>query len=197
MSQAEAFVRERNRNIRVQTAEKDSLEHQVTVEEVAIVNGATEIDKAVEKMREEGRLTDKAIAEERQKLIENWDGKTRRALDALAKRVETFDDGFSPPELDQTKMLILANQFQSLSGDERMEWIREARTGANKELALFFLHAPETLTIITGDTRSAIADQFRSEKDTIKAERKRDIQHRAQATLEAYEHERRRLQNAN
>ena len=195
MSAAEKFVAERNRDLRVRTAPKDSLEHQVTLEEVNIVRGAAEIDAAVEKMRVEGRLTDPAIAEERQKLVANWDGKSRRALDALAKRVEAFDDGFSPPELDQTKVLILAQQFQQLSGEERMNWIREARTG-NTELALFFLHAPETLTNITKESRSSIAYQFRSEKDIIRAERKRDLVHRGRAALEAYESERRRLINA-
>ena len=62
MSAAEKFVTERNRDLRVRTAPKDSLEHQVTLEEVNIVRGAAEIDAAVEKMHEEGRLTDSPSA---------------------------------------------------------------------------------------------------------------------------------------
>ena len=197
MSAAEKFIAERHREIRVSTAEKDSLEHQVTLEEVNIVKRAAEIDNAVKAMRQEGRLTETAIAEERQKLVEAWDKKSRQAIETVTNRVSAFDDSFDVPELDQTKMLILAQQFGSLDHEKRMEWIREARTGANKELALFFIHAPETLTNITGETRSAISDIFRSEKDIIKAERKRDLLHRGEAVLDAYETERRRLINAN
>ena len=193
MSAAEKFVTERNRELRLQNAEKDSLEHQVTLEEVNIINASKAIDEATKKMIKEGDFTAKKITEERIQAFEKWDKKARKAVQDVADRVANFDDNFTLPQADPTALSLMAQKFDSLSGHERLQWIAEARAGTNKEVALFLLHAPRTLTQITDGSFTAFANTFRSEKDMIKHERKQDLQYRARAVLDAYETEKRRL----
>lgn len=193
MSAAEQFVTQRNRTLRLQTAEKDSLEHQVTLDEVGIVNGAIAVDETVKKLIDTGDFTDKKIIEERDKVFEAWDKKSRKRVEQAAQRVADFSDNFTLPDLDPNKLSMLAATYGAMSPQERFAWMREARTGQNEEIALFLLHAPRTLTKISDEGFDALANKFRSEKDIIRHERKRDLQARARAVLDAYEAERRRL----
>ena len=196
MSAAEKFVTDRNRRLRVETAEKESVEHQITVNEVWAVDQEALINDRRTELIDQGKLTDAGIHEDIEKMIESFEKEAQSRIDErINKHLDSFTVDFTLPEQPSHVTEMLINRFISMTGDERMEWMKDALTGKNKEVALALLHGPQTLTGINDDTRDTLTANFMSEADIVKAERNRDIKYRAQAAVETLETIRRRLRS--
>ena len=191
MSAAEEFIRDRNRTTRFTTAKKDTLEHQVAVDERWIVTQANEIDSKIKAIRETGDFTEQRIAQERSTMIDAFDAEAQKRIKAVAQRVVSFDSGFTLPEQPQHVTQMLTSHF--IAAENRSTLLRDAITGRNTELALALLHAPQTMTELSTDARRTMTRHFMSEADQVKQERRIDLEYRGRAVVETYENTRRRL----
>lgn len=193
MSTAERIVEERNRDLRMKTAKNGTLESQITNHE----RWAVDVEKVIKDRRaeliEEGRLTEKAITEEIDTLISNFETEAGKRIDKVKEKLEGFDATFELPEQDQIVTITLAQNYARLTGDDRMTALREAVTGRDTEMALALLRGPKSLTKIDNRTRATLERHFMKEADQIKKERLVDLEHRATSVLNTFEATRRRL----
>ncbi|RLC58420.1 MAG: hypothetical protein DRI30_02645 [Chloroflexi bacterium] len=191
MSAAREFIQDRNRTTRFTTAKKDSLEHQVAVDEQWIVNEANAINEKVNAIRQAGDATEQKIAKERTALIEAFDKEAQKRIDNVTQRVIGFDSGFALPEQPAHVTQMLIQHF--MTSAERSTLLRDAITGKNQELALALLHAPQTMTELSPDARQTMTRHFMSEADQVKQERRIDLEYRGRAVVETYETTKRKL----
>jgi len=191
MSTAEEFVQDRNRTIRFETAEKDSLEHQVAIDEQWIVKQADEINTKTNELRETGDFTEQKIADERSKLIEDFEREAQKRIEKIGTRVQSFDAGFTLPEQATHITQMLTNHF--MTAENRSTLLRDAITGKNQELALALLHAPQTMTELSPDSRTKMTRHFMTAADQVKQERRIDLDYRGRSVVDTYENTRRRL----
>lgn len=197
MSAAEKFVEERNREIRLNTAEADSIEAQITINERWAVDQENLITEHRQKLREVGKLTETGIDDEIGKMIETFEaGAQKRINERINKHVIEFDQSFELPEQDAAVTMALIQTYNGMDEDDRSVMFREARTGASVEgceLALALLRGPKMLTKLSDDARSAMTEMFLSEADRIKAGRGKDIRQRASAAINTFEQIQKRL----
>jgi hypothetical protein len=191
---AEKFVREKNIAERAESAQPNTLEHQITVNETAILKGVKKISEDIDKMINSGDYTPQKITKETMKAFEDWDRKAKRAVEQAETRAAKFDDSFTVPDANDLSVTMLAQKFEALSAAEQRQWTLEARTG-DTEKALFFLHAPRAITGIDDDLFERIADTFRDDAAREKSARRRNLLDRAKAVRETWQHERRRFIN--
>jgi len=191
MLAARDFIQDRNRTTRFTTAMKDSLEHQIAVDEQWIVNEANAINEKVNAIRQAGDATEQKIAKERTALIEAFDKEAQTRIKNVSQRVTGFDSGFTLPEQPAHVTQMLTQHF--MTSTDRSTLLRDAITGKNQELALALLHAPQTMTELTPDSRDMMTRHFMSEADQVKQERRIDLEYRGRAVVETYENTRRRL----
>ncbi len=191
MSAAQEFIQDRNRTIRFTTAEKDTLEHQVAVDEQWIVKQAEAINAKTDELRKTGDFTEQKIAQERSTMIDAFDADAKRRIERTAKRVQSFNTGFALPEQPTHVTQMLTNHF--MTSENRSTLLRDAITGKNKELALALLHAPQTMTELSPDSRNMMTRHFMSEADQVKQKRRIDLEYRGRAVVETYQAAKRRL----
>lgn len=191
MSAAQEFIQDRNRAVRFDTAKKDTLEHQVAVDERWIVTQANEIDSKIKAIRETGDFTEQKIAQERSTMIDAFDAEAQKRIKAVAQRVVSFDAGFKLPEQETHVTQMLTSHF--IGSENRSSLLRDAITGKNKELALALLRAPQTMTELSTESRNKMTRHFMSEADQVKQERRSDLEYRGRAVVETYEDTKRKL----
>ena len=191
MSTAEEFIKQRNRTTRFTTAKKDTLEHQVAVDEQWIVKQAEAINAKTEELRKKGDFTEQKIAEERTTMIDAFDAEAQKRIGKIGTRVQSFDAGFTLPEQPTHITQMLTNHF--MTSENRSSLLRDAITGKNKELALALLHAPQTMTELSPDSRTKMTRHFMSEADQVKLERRIDLDYRGRAVVETYQAMKRKL----
>jgi hypothetical protein len=191
MSTAEEFIQERNRETRFATAKKDTLEHQVAIDEKWIAKQVTEINAATDTLREKGDFTEQKIAEERSTWITLFDKEAQKRIESVTKRVSGFDAGFVLPEQPTHVTQMLTNHY--MTATDRSILHRDAITGKNKELALALLIAPQTMTELSPNARETMTRHFMSEADQVKQERRTDLEYRGRSVVETYEDSKRKL----
>ena len=191
MSAARDFIQDRNRTTRFTTAKKDTLEHQVAVDEQWIVKQAEVINAKTGELRKTGDFTEQKIAQERSLLIEAFDAEAQKRIENVTQRVTGFNTGFTLPEQPAHVTQMLTNHF--MTSENRSTLLRDAITGKNKELALALLHAPQTMTDLSPDSRATMTRHFMSEADQVKQERRIDLDYRGRAVVETYEDTKRKL----
>jgi len=191
MSAAREFIQDRNRTTRFTTAKKDSLEHQIAVDEQWIVNEANAINEKVTAIRQAGDATEQKIAKERTALIEAFDKEAQTRIENVTQRVTGFVSGFTLPEQPAHVTQMLTQHF--MTSADRSTLLRDAITGKNQELALALLHAPQTMTELTPDSRDMMTRHFMSEADQVKQERRIDLEYRGRAVVETFQNTKRRL----
>ena len=198
MSAAQKFVEETNRTARIESAEKDSIEHQITVNEQWAIDTEASINERRKSLVDAGRLTDQGIEDEIFGLITKFeDDAQRRVEKRINSLVESFKPEFALPEQDAATTALILQTYNALEGDERKAAYREARTGDDPELALALLRGPKRVTRIPDDVRADMTDQFMSDDDRKQAARTDDIRARAVAAIETFESVSRRLRDAN
>ena len=126
---AEAFVEQRNRNIRATTAEKDSVEAQISINEQWAIDQEKAINAETLLLQEEGKLSELGIEEVRQKSISKFEDEAKKRIEnGLSAHLDALKNTFVLPEQATHITEMLINKFVTLSGDERMKWFKDART---------------------------------------------------------------------
>jgi hypothetical protein len=189
-----AIIEKFKRDRRMNGVDPDSIAGQLGAVEVWSDKQRQSVEDEAMTLRKEGKLTDAGIRDEVAKMTAVYEAEAKKRLDEVVlthvNKAQGFLDSLSIPPIAEDKMMnarFLLSHFTELTGQGRMNAIRDAMTGNDNELALVLLHAPHRMVGITDDTRQALAEMFMEDETTANRDIARDIVSRGEHAAAALE----------